>query len=419
MEIKNIKNNNKGLNYYKTDEFATIDIRQYFNYENNKENFIKSLLLRNYLLKTNNKYKTHKQIIDKSRELYGLKVIISNYNFGIKSIICFELKMVNPRIIEENYFNDALNFYKDIMLKPNFIDNKLDKKIFNQIKKELIDRERNNIKNPSILSERLYYKNVLPNSIINNQIITDINEFENIVNNINDNDIIDFYNKLMESYISSLAFGNLLDEEIKLIENSFNFSPINFDYKYDKKEKVSKEDIEVISKETSQSNIYFTYEIKNFKKENRYLYEVLMTMLNNSNGPIYNTYRTKLGIMYSGYAITLYKQGVIYIKVDIDKNNKDKAINGLKEIFDILNDKKELNKLLEFAKEKAKEISISNSENLTASINEIENYIFKLDFSTDKKLKLTNKLTMEDIIKQIENLEYKGTYFYKGDKDEK
>ena len=37
MDIKNIKSNNNGFYYYKTDEFATIDIRYYFNYENIKD----------------------------------------------------------------------------------------------------------------------------------------------------------------------------------------------------------------------------------------------------------------------------------------------------------------------------------------------------------------------------------------------
>ena len=92
MNIKNIKSNNNGFYYYKTDEFATIDIRYYFNYENIKENYIKARILSNYLLKTNEIYKTQKQISDKTKELYGLSVNIGNKNFGSKTFIYFELK---------------------------------------------------------------------------------------------------------------------------------------------------------------------------------------------------------------------------------------------------------------------------------------------------------------------------------------
>ena len=419
MNIKDIKCKNKTIYYYKTKDFATIDIRHYFYFESNKENYIKSLLLNCYLLRTNEKYKTQKEINDKTKELYGLKINITNYSPGIKSLNCFEFKMVNPRVIEEDYFLDAINFYKDIILKPNFKDNKLDKEVFSQIKKELIDKEKNNIKDPNILNERLYYKNTFPKSIINSRIITDIKELEEIINNIKDIDIINFYNEIMNNYVTSIAFGNLLNEEISLIENSFDFKPSKFDFKYDIKETINNKDTEIVSKDTTQSYIYFTYDIKNFKKENKYLYEVLMIMLNNSNGPIYNTYRTKMGIMYSGYSITLFNFGGMFILVNIDKASKDKAIQGLKEIFDILHDEKELNKLLKFAKERIKETFISNSENVDSVINELESYVLKNDLSTEEKLKLVNKLTIKDIINQIDNLEYKSMYFYKGDKNEK
>ena len=118
--------------------------------------------------------------------------------------------------------------------------------IFNQIKKEIIDKEKNNIKNPSKYNERLYYKNIIPNSIINQRIITDIDELEDIMNNITDLDIINFYSQIMKNYISSFAFGNLLDEEIKIIENTFDFKQIDFDYKYDIKDEIITNDIEII-----------------------------------------------------------------------------------------------------------------------------------------------------------------------------
>ncbi|MBQ9024422.1 MAG: insulinase family protein [Bacilli bacterium] len=419
MNIKNIKSNNNGFYYYKTDEFATIDIRYYFNYENTKENYIKAKILSNYLLKTNKLYKTQKEITDRSKELYGLSVNIGNKEFGSKTFIYFELKMANPRIIEEDYFNDALEFYKNIMLKPNFKDNKLDMEVFNQIKKEIIDKENNNIKNSSKYNERLYYKNIIPNSIINQRIITDIKELEDIINKIEDIDIINFYNDIINNYITSFAFGNLLDEEIKIIENTFDFKQIDFDYKYDVKDEILTNDIEITSKETTQSYIYFTYEIKDYKKENSYIYDALNTLLNNNNGPIYTVYRTKLGISYSQYEQILYNNGVFFIEADIDKKNKQKAINGLKEIFDILNDKEEVERLLKYTKERRRQLLISYSESVKEIINELEKYILKYDLSEKEKLKLINNLSVDDIMSQINNLEYKCMYFYKGDKDEK
>ena len=419
MDIKNIKSNDKGFYYYVTDEFVTIDIRHYFNYENTKENCIKAMILSEYLIKTNDIYTTSKQITDRLKELYGLNIFISRKVFGSKTNICFELKMVNPRVIDDDYFYDAINFYRDIMLKPNFHNNKLNKEIFSLIKNELMDKKKDEIKTPNIMNSRLFYKNIIPNSDINNHNFIDIIEFENIINKINDKDIIDFYNELMNNYISSFAFGNLLDKEIKTIEKIFKFVQIHYDYKYDVKDKVIDKDILISNDETSQSYIYFVYDIGDYNKNNSYIYDALITMLCNNNGPIYNIYRTKLGIVYSSYAQILYNKGLLYIEADIDKINKEKAINGLKEIFDMLHDRNEIDKLLKYAKERRKELINSYSEDVNKNIEEIENYILKFELLSEEKLKLINKLTVDDIIKQINNLEYKCMYFYKGDKNEK
>ena len=142
-------------------------------------------------------------------------------------------------------------------------------------------------------------------------------------------------------------------------------------------------------------------------------------MLNNNNGPIYTVYRTKLGISYSQYEQILYNNGVFFIEADIDKKNKQKAINGLKEIFDILNDKEEVERLLKYTKERRRQLLISYSESVKEIINELEKYILKYDLSEKEKLKLINNLSVDDIMSQINNLEYKCMYFYKGDKDEK
>ena len=414
----NIKNN-KGFYYYKTNDFATMYIRHYFNYENTKENCIKSMILSKYLIKTNEVYKTAKEISDKSKELYGLNVLVRQRTFGSKTMLSFELKMVNPRVIEEDYFLDALNFYKCIMLKPNFKDGKLDNELFNLIKNEIINKKKNEFKDPSIMNERLFYKNVIPNSDINNHNIADEKEFDSIINNIKDIDIINFYNEIINNYISSFAVGNLLDKEIKLIENTFNFKQIDFDYKYDYKDEIVNNDIEIISKDTTQSNIYFVYDIKDYDLKKSYMYDALNTMLLYNSGPIYNVYRTNLGIMYAGYAGILYNNGLLFIKIDIDKKNQEKSINGLKDVFNILHDKKEVSKLLKYAKEKRKELLNSHSEDILSIVKEVENYTLKYDLFEKDKLKLINKLTIDDVINQINNLEYKCMYFYKGDKDEK
>ena len=51
-------------------------------------------------------------------------------------------------------------------------------------------------------------------------------------------------------------------------------------------------------------------------------------------------------------------------------------------------------------------------------MNEITDYILKLSPTSEEYLKQINMLTVDDIINQIDNLEYKCMFFYKGDKNE-
>ena len=418
MDVKKIKSNNNGLYYYKTRDFASIYINHFFTFDSTFENMVKADILRYYMLKTNQKYKNQKDIIDKEKELFNSNVASNISIYGKKIVLFFRLRTIDSKVIGENVFDEALNFYKEILLNPNFKDGKLNKKVFDQIKKDFINNQKNILKDPEIMQRKLFSKSVFLSKYANVGNFTDIEEFENIINSITDKDIIDFYNELMSNYICSLAFGNLTDDNIKQVEKTFKFKPIDFDYKYDYKEKIVDKDIETVSKDTTQSHIYFVYKVKNYKKDNEHLYRALLHILANTNGPIYRTYRTKLGIVYSATAMVYFNRDILYIRADIDKKNKDMAVNALNEIFDTLHDEKEVEKLLNYSKEKIKENLRSATEKLSETLNEVKNHILKLSLSSEETLKRINKLTINDVINQIDNLEYKCMYFYKGDKDE-
>ena len=416
MQINNIKTNNKGFYYYQTDEYYTINIAHYFSYENTKENYLKASILANYLSRTNKKYSDQKSINNKADELYGLKFDIANKSVGIKNFLKFSLQIPNPRIIKEDYFNEAIEFYKDIMLNPNFINNKLDEKVFKEIKNDLIEQEKEFINNQLINQIRLFEKSIMPKSSLNNRNFTDIEEVINIINSITDTDIINFYNQVMNNFVCSFAIGNLLKEEINLIEESFDFKPINFDYKYSQKELITSKDIEIVSKDITQSYIYFVYDIKNYNIKNKYLYYLLKIMFTSFNGPILNTFRTKLGIAYGAYGEIYINSGVFIIEVDIDKNNKEKAQEGEKEILLALQDKQELSRLINQSKEYWKRVLLY-SDSINDIIAELENYCLKIEESNEKKYEAIDSVTIDDILYFFQNIERKCTYFYKGDKN--
>ena len=109
----------------------------------------------------------------------------------------------------------------------------------------------------------------------------------------------------------------------------------------------------------------------------------------------------------------------MYICAQIDQKNKDIALNGIDEIFEKLCNKNEIKRLLKYAVEKQNQLYYTNTENLSSNINELENYVYKKSISSEEEIKLVNKIKIDDIIKQVNNLEKKFIFFYKGEKNEK
>lgn len=415
MDLKKVKTNNKGFYYYITDEFVNVRIAFNFSINNNKEDFFKARLLSGLMYKSNKKYKSFKEINDKAKELYGLFFSATPKIIGTKRFMSFSLNMVSERVIEEKYFNDALKYFYDMIYEVDFTN----EKVFNELKKEMLNVERNKLSNPANVQGVMFYKNVTVEGDYNNLNITDINEIEKIVSDITISDLEELYNKILKSYYCGYSFGDLTEENNKSIMNLFKFENTNITDDYNFKEIMNEKEEEVINDKTSQSYLYVAYDIKDYDFNNNYIYSTIEYMLNSSNGLCLNILRQKYGIVYHAYARFDARSGFMYFHAQIDKKNKDKAIEGIEEIFEKLHDKKEVEKLLEYAKEKQKELAYTEMENINTNVGELNNYIFKSGISSDERIKKIESLTVNDIINQIDNLEKKYTFFFRGDKDEK
>lgn len=415
MDLKNVKTNNKGFYYYINDEFVNVRIAFNFSISNNKEDFFKARLLSGLMCKSNKKYKSFKEINDKAKELYGLYFNVRPKIIGAKRFITFSLNTVSERIIEEEYFNDALEYFYDMIFKVDFTN----EKVFNELKKEMLNAEKNKLSNPANVQGILFYKNVTEESECNNLNITDINEIEEIISSITISDLEKLYNEILKSYYCGYSFGDLTKENNKSIMDLFKFENTNITDDYNFKEIMNEKDEEIISDKTSQSYLYAAYDIKNYDFNNSYIYSTIEYMLNSTNGLCLNILREKYGIVYHAYAEFDNRHGFMYFHAQIDKKNKEKALSGIEEIFEKLHDKKEVEKLLEYAKEKQKELLYTEMENMGPNVAELNNYIFKSGIPSDERIKKIESLTVDDIINQIDNLEKKYTFFFRGDKDEK
>ena len=402
---------------YQTNDFSSIFIKHIFNIEYTPRNYCLAKILCSYMMRSNEVYKTEKEIQDKSKMLYRTMFFAHTEIKGTKLFIYLSLKMIDQKVIDEDFFNDAIEFFKDMVNKPNFNKVKLDKSVVDEIKKDIINTVQRIEKNPDKYQSILFYRNMLPESDFNykNPSFDDLKE---MLDNIKDKDIIDFYHTTIDRHIATYTFGNLSDEQNKIIKDSFKFKTFTFDYFYEHKENLT-DDYKVIkSNDTTQSYLYIAYDISDYKKENTYIYYALLPMFNPFKGLCHKILRDELGIVYHTYADFLSNRGIFIICAQIDKKNTDKALAGIDEVMKRILDKDFLEEILTFTKEKYTQELDTSTELLNSNLVYIERYILKSEMLKNDLVDKINTLTVDDIIKQINNLKKKYIFLYEGDKDE-
>ena len=128
--------------------------------------------------------------------------------------------------------------------------------------------------------------------------------------------------------------------------------------------------------------------------------------------------RTKYGIVYSASTDISYNLKYLTIECDIDKKNKQKCLDAIDEMFEMLHDKTILQRQLDIAKKKYNETFETYTENKGSVIMEVDKKVFEKRISREEEIELINKITVDDILKILPNFKKVNTYFYRGDKNE-
>jgi predicted Zn-dependent peptidase len=398
--------------YFLTKDYVTIDIEFLYLFENTKKNWIIAELLGSYLCKTNEIYKNDKDIKLLKRKLYGAELNIKPKKYHNNFMLSFKINDISTESVNDNYFNELIDFFYNIIYKPNFANNKLDKDLFKLIKKQYIQTTENDLKQAKSLYSQLYYKYLLPTNLTNN-VFVDVEEVKSIVATISDKDVIDFYNELFKHQYKGMVFGNLKKEEIAYLNKKISFQGNNKDIEVYRKENIIKNDIIESFKYFRNSRLYANYEIINFNKNSYYIYYTICVMLNGMNGPIFDELRTNLGVVYAAYTMNDMQYGVLSIVAEIDKNNYDIASKGIDTAINKLKDLSYLKERLEYVKDALKDDSDALSDSISDMMLEFKSHVMGYETFDSYLAKILN-LKEEDIIKELNNFKRVSTFFFKG-----
>ena len=101
MKYEQIDMGSYHLHIIKTKKFKTITIEVNFRREVKKEEITIRNLLKTVLLSTNQNFKTERELIKETENLYDLKLISSNMRIGNYSNLSFKVRFLNEQYTEE------------------------------------------------------------------------------------------------------------------------------------------------------------------------------------------------------------------------------------------------------------------------------------------------------------------------------
>lgn len=415
MNLDNLINNN-GVYLYKDDSFQTIYIQLHFLAERgNKEDAICDILCK-YLIASNKIYNSDSAIKKKKRELYSIDIGFETSFIGSKKLFSFYADMVSPNSVEDNYSKDAFLFMKDIIFNPNFTNDNENNEVLKTIKRTYLSSLAHSFSDPEIVSSKLYNGSVYDYPDNKYRFSTDINYLSDIINSITLNDLENMYNKIIseDNFYRGLVFGNLTEEEFNSFRECISYKSKHdvLDYSYELK--LNEGDIEVPKESLNESIVYVTY---TFDVQDRSLHYLLSEIFNDSSGLCSQILRDKYGLVYWSYIQMNYYGKTMYFFAMIDKNNKQKLLDAIDEIINIVQDKQKLTSFLEYSKKSVKNNYYILSEDRDTIISKLDNYICgKYDkFNENEFEKNIDSYSEEDIINCVKTLKRKNVFMYRGD----
>lgn len=125
------------LHVIKTNKFKTITVEVNFRRQVDKKEITTRNLLKSVLLNTNKNFKTERELIKETENLYDLKLISSNVRIGNYSNLSFKIRFLNEKYTEESMNEYSIAFLAGILFEPDVLDNHFRKEEVQKCKNKL------------------------------------------------------------------------------------------------------------------------------------------------------------------------------------------------------------------------------------------------------------------------------------------
>lgn len=421
MDYEKINMGAYNLHLIKTNKFKTITIEINFREKIKKENITKRNLLKTILLETNQKYKTERELIKETENLYDLKLLSTNTRIGNYSNLSFKIRFLNEKYTEENMNNYSISFLIDIIFNPDIENNSFKKEIINKCKSK-IEKSIKSIKDNKLkysLLQLLSQTKDKPYSYNSYGYIEDLEK-------IDEKNLYEYYKQVInDNYIDIFVVGDINKDSIKDIFkeqfkiNTFKKVQNNIivdELKISKKIKTVKE-----PDDANQTQLTILCNLNKLTEfERKYVTLVYSELLGgSSNSLLFDTVREKNSYAYYINANCKPYDNNMLIYAGIEPGNNEPVIKLIKKTLQNINKGNFTDDLLNNSK-KTIIASIKSSQDSPSGI--INTYYAKELVNSklwNERIDNISKITKQDIINISKKININTIYILEGGTNEK
>jgi len=218
MNYKKYTTNAFNIHVITTDKFKSISMKVNFKKKIEKQDITYRNLLTKLLLQSSKKYPSKQALEIATEDLYNQGISSSNYISGNYIITSFNTSFLNENYTEKGFNEKSINFFLDLIFKPNYNKEFAYFDLGKRLVKDEIDTIKDDPKSYSIqrLTEEMNDKSFNP--------IGYLDDLENITNE----SLYEYYQNMLKSdLIDIFIIGNIDAEKMKnLINEKFNINTL-------------------------------------------------------------------------------------------------------------------------------------------------------------------------------------------------
>ena len=339
MEYRKIEEVSYNLHLIKTNKFKTLFFKVILSEKLIKDDItIRNLLLDN-LLSSSLDYPTMRDVSIKRQDLYGASISMVSRRIGNHAFIEYTMSILNPRFTEESMLKDSIEFYSNLLYKPNVKNGSFDEELFEMSKENLRKEILMTNERPDVYGFTRFKECIDKNAEFSYHQSGYLQDLDSITSS----SLYEYYNHVLDNDICDIyVIGDFDFNEVELlIKDNFRFKNTKRTDSYEivlSNDRNKKEVIEDSS--FNQSKLFIGFKLTDFNLDDKKYALILFNIIfgNSPESRLFKEVREEKSLAYSITSAYRRLDNFYYVSAGISYINYEKVLSTIKKcLSDIQN----------------------------------------------------------------------------------